>query len=139
MHLMCYIDSIVAKLHTQCHLHWHWIHICLLVSNICIPCFTLDIISAFVSLNNLSSSAVQRNFNKLVSAVGGSKLICHDWVPTTFCINNQQTNQLLFICDKNNICFSKKFCIVVNIVPSSFPHPVNTDTTKISTVTTNPY
>ena len=26
----------------------HWIHVCLLVSNICFPCSTLDIISAFV-------------------------------------------------------------------------------------------
>ena len=35
--------------------------------------------------------------NKLVSAVGGSKLLYHGWVPTTFCINNQQTNQPLFL------------------------------------------
>ena len=74
--------------------------------------------------------------NKLVSAVWGSKLLCHGWVPTTFCINNQQTNQPLFICDKvNRIYFSKKGCIAVNILSSSFPHPVNTDTAKISFIT----
>ena len=43
-------------------LQLQWIHVCLLVSNVFIPCSTLDIISVFVSLNNLSSSEVQRNW-----------------------------------------------------------------------------
>ena len=77
--------------------------------------------------------------NKLVSAIAGSKLLVHGWVPATFHINNQQTNKLLFICDKiDRIYFSKKDCIAVNILPSSFPHPMNTDTAKISSITVEP-
>ena len=65
-------------------LQLHWIHVCLLVSNVCIPCSTLDIISAFVSLNNVSSSAVQRNLLLgLMSSLNGCMISLIEWAQAT--------------------------------------------------------
>ena len=63
----------------------HLIQVCLLVSNVCIPCSTLDIISAFVSLNNLSSSEVQRNLLLgLTSSLNSCMISLIEWAQATW-------------------------------------------------------
>ena len=76
----------------------HWIYVCLLVSNICIPCSTLDISSAFVSLNNLSSSAVQRNLLLgLMRSVNGCMISLIEWPQATWLTKpNQDRVPIMF-------------------------------------------
>ena len=67
--------------------------------------------------------------SKQVSAVGGSKWHCYAWVPTKLYINDQQTNQTLFKCDKiDRVYFSKKGFIDIKILPSTFTQPMTSST-----------
>ena len=47
-------------------------------------------------------------------------------------------NHYLFAIKSTEFTSVKKGCIAVNILPSYFPHPMNTDIAKISSVTTTP-
>ena len=63
--------------------------------------------------------------NKVVIAVGGSKLKCYGWLPIQFQIGTQVTTQLLYIRDKvDRIYFSRQGCLETNIIPPSFPYPI---------------
>ena len=63
---------------------------------------------------------------KQVKAVGGSKLICHGWLPITFRIGKNTTKQPVYICDKvDRLCFGEKGCVDVNILSQVFPFPMN--------------
>ena len=63
---------------------------------------------------------------KRVTAVGGSELICKGWLPTRFTIGGNTTDQPLYICDKiDHIYFSRRGCTETNILPASFPFPMN--------------
>ena len=67
--------------------------------------------------------------SKQVTAIGSSKLQCSRWLTITFQLNGHQTNQPLFICDKTDQSyFCKKGCVDLNILPSTFPYPMNTKT-----------
>jgi hypothetical protein len=60
-----------------------------------------------------------------VKAVGGSKLTCLGWLPITFKVGPNTTNQPVYICDNiERIYFSKIACIDVNILSPSFPLPM---------------
>ena len=62
---------------------------------------------------------------KKVTAVGGSQLVCHGWLPTSFTVSGHTTKQPLYICDKvDRIYFSRRACTDVNILPSTFPYPM---------------
>ena len=64
---------------------------------------------------------------KRVMAVAGFQLICHGWLPVQFKIGTYSTKQPLYICNKvNHIYFSRKGCMDTNIIPKSFPFPINT-------------
>ena len=76
------------------------IHACLLVSNVCIPCSTLDIISAFASLNNSSSTAVQRNLLLgLMSSLNGCMISLIQWTQTSW-VTKPNQNQASMFCGK---------------------------------------
>ena len=63
---------------------------------------------------------------KKVTAVGGSVLSCIGWLPAQFRIGSNTTRQPLYICQKiDRIYFSRRGCTEVNILPASFPYPMN--------------
>ena len=69
------------------------------VSNVCIPCSTLDIISAFVSLNNLSSSTVQRVLLfGLMSSLNGSMISLIEWVQASWLTKPNQDRAPVMFC-----------------------------------------
>ena len=64
--------------------------------------------------------------NKQVRAVGGSTLTCFGWIPITFSINHHSTVQHLYICEKvDRIYLSRKACTALNILPNTFPFPMD--------------
>ena len=66
--------------------------------------------------------------NKKVTAVGGSVLTCHGWLPVQFKIGTNISRQPLYICEKiDRIYFGRKGCTEMNIIPPSFPYPMNTE------------
>ena len=66
---------------------------------------------------------------KRVTAVGGSTLSCVGWLPVQFRIGNNETRQPLYICDKiDRIYFSRQGCTDTNILPPSFPYPMDNQT-----------
>ena len=76
---------------------------------------------------------------KQVKAVGGSKLICHGWLPITFQIGKNTTMQPVYICDKvDQFYFGKKGCVDINILSQVLPFPMNSSsqTTCIPSVAT---
>ena len=80
-------------------LQLYWIHVCLLVLEVCIPCSTLDIISTFVSLNNLSSSAIQRNLLLgLMSYLNGCMTSLIEWAQTTSLTKPNQDRAPVMFC-----------------------------------------
>ena len=80
-------------------LQLHWIHVCVLVSDVCIPCSTLDIISVFVSLNYLSSSAVQRNLLfGLMSSLNGCMISLMQWAQVTWLTKPNQDQAPVMFC-----------------------------------------
>ena len=63
---------------------------------------------------------------KRVTAVGGSVLSCMGWLPVKFRIGTNETRQPLYICDKvDRIYFSRQGCTDTNILPPSFPYPMD--------------
>ena len=67
------------------------------------------------------------SFQKEVKAVGGSKLICCEWLRINFAIVTHTTNQPVYFCDKfDRFYFSKKGCQETNILPPQFPYPMDT-------------
>ena len=77
--------------------------------------------------------------NKVFTALGGSKLKCNGWLPIKFQIGAQLTTQPLYICDKvGRIYFSRQGCRETNIIPPSFPYPMEKPITinDITTITT---
>ena len=69
------------------------------MSNVCIPCSTLDIISAFVSLNNLSSSAVQRiSLFGLVRSLNGCMISLIEWTQATWLTKPNQDRAPVIFC-----------------------------------------
>ena len=74
-----------------------------------------------------------------ITAVGGSKLSCHRFIPTKFDIGHHTTKLPLYICDKvDKIYFSHQGCTDTNIIPKSFPYPmIYPSTTSISSITTS--
>ena len=77
--------------------------------------------------------------NKTITAVGGSTLTCHGFIPTQFNIGAQTTQLPLYICDKvDKIYFSRQGCTDTNIISKSFPYPMTNETThSISTIKTS--
>lgn len=62
---------------------------------------------------------------KQVTAVGGSTLTCRGWLPVNFKIGGSTTRQPLYICDRiDRIYFGRKGCSEVNILPETFPFPM---------------
>ena len=58
---------------------------------------------------------------KQVTAVGGSKLTCHGYIPVLFEIGQHSTKQRLYICDNiDRIYFGKKGYIETEIISTSF-------------------
>ena len=73
---------------------------------------------------------------KEVKAVGGSKLICHGWVPINFTIGTHTTNQPVYFCNKvDHFYFSKKQCQETNILPPQFPYPMDTQNAPAAVIT----
>ena len=70
----------------------------------------------------------KKNFipcNKIVIAVGGSKISYLGWLLITFKIHDNTVTQSVYICDKvDKIYFSRKGCLKTNILPASFPFPM---------------
>ena len=63
--------------------------------------------------------------NKIVLAVGGSKISFLGWLLFTFKIHDNTMTQPVYICDKvDNIYFSRKGCLKTNILPTSFSFPM---------------
>ena len=76
--------------------------------------------------------------SKPVRAVGGSTLRCSGWIPMTFQINEHTTTQPLYICDKvDRIYVSRKGCTELNILPDTFPFPMTTNVSSITTDNTD--
>ena len=74
---------------------------------------------------------------KKVTAVGGSVLTCIGWLPAQFQIGSNTTRQPLYICQKiNRIYFSRRGCTEVNILPTSFPYPMNYTKPSVSEIST---
>ena len=64
---------------------------------------------------------------KTVKAVGGSTLTCKGWVGIEFNIGGNSTHQPLYICDGvDRIYFGRDGCKETNILPESFPFPMET-------------
>jgi len=62
---------------------------------------------------------------KKVTAVGGSALICKGWIQVEFNIGGNTTRQPLYICDRvDRIYFGRQGCTEVNILPKTFPLPM---------------
>ena len=68
-------------------------------------------------------------FNRVMT-VGGFQLICYGWLPVQF---QMVLTQYLYICNKvdhiyfkSTLYFSRKGCMDTNIIPKSFPFPMNT-------------
>ena len=62
---------------------------------------------------------------KTVMAVGGSTLTCIGWIKVNFKVGEKSTCQPLYVCEKvDRIYFSRIGCTEVNILPTSFPHPM---------------
>ena len=65
--------------------------------------------------------------HKTVRAVGGSTLTCKGWVGIEFEVGGNTTHQPLYVCDRvDRIYFGRKGCKEVNILPRSFPFPMQT-------------
>ena len=63
--------------------------------------------------------------HKRVTAVGGSTLVCSGWVSVDFRVGSNTTRQPLFICDRvERIYFGRKGCSELNILPETFPFPM---------------
>ena len=63
--------------------------------------------------------------SKIVTAVGGSQIVCSGWLPIIFSIGNYKTKQPVFISDKaDRIYLSRKGCTELQILPPSFPYPM---------------
>ena len=63
---------------------------------------------------------------KKVMAVGGSTLTCRGWLPVKFKIGSKTTQQPLYFCDRvDRIYFSREGCTAVDILPPTFPYPMN--------------
>ena len=72
---------------------------------------------------------------KQVKAIGGSKLICHSWLPIIFQTGKNTTKQLVYICDKvHRFYFGKKGCVDVTILSQLFPFPMNSSSQTIPSV-----
>ena len=64
--------------------------------------------------------------NKSVEVVGGTLIPCLGYIPATFIVNGVPTKQLLYVCEGiKRLFFGKRACIDVNILPETFPHPMN--------------
>ena len=64
--------------------------------------------------------------HKEVKAVGGSKLICHGWLPINFTLGKHTATQQVYFCGKvDHFYFSKKGCLDIHILPSQFPYPMD--------------
>ena len=65
---------------------------------------------------------------KRVVAVGGTTMTCKGSIKVNFKIDNNSTDQTLFICDKvDRIYLSRDGCHQLNILPPSFPYPMTKD------------
>lgn len=65
---------------------------------------------------------------KQICVVGGSTIPCIGWIHVEFKVESVTTHERLYICDNTNcIYFSKNACINTNILPKSFPKPINTE------------
>ena len=74
--------------------------------------------------------------NKVVTAVGGSKLKCNGWFLIQFQIGTKVTTQPLYIRDKvDRIYFSRQGCLETNIIPPLFAYPMEKPTAKNDTAT----
>ena len=68
---------------------------------------------------------------KQIKAVGGSILICKDWVPIMFNIATFQTTQPVYIYNKvDRIYLSKTGCIAPKIILPTFPFPMNSTSSE---------
>ena len=64
--------------------------------------------------------------DKSIVAVGGTKLKCLGWIPVKFSIGGHITRQPLYICEKvDKLYLSRKACIETNILPETFPYPMD--------------
>ena len=76
---------------------------------------------------------------KRVTAVGGFQLICHGLLPVQFQIRTYSTKQPLYMCNKvDHIYVSRKGCLGTNIIPTSFPFPMNTTDRSASITSAEP-
>ena len=79
------------------------------------------------------------NCNQVITAVGGSKLNCYGWLPIQFSINENFTTQPVYICDKvDKIYFSRRGCLETQILPPTFPFPMNSTVSAVSKSTVQP-
>ena len=63
---------------------------------------------------------------KQVRAVGGSTLKCSGWISVVFRIGRHSTIQPLYICEQvDRIYLSRKVCTELNILPDTFPFPMD--------------
>ena len=74
--------------------------------------------------------------SKRVVAVGGSTLTCQGWIEVQFRIGNHTTKQPLYICaNVDRIYLSRDGCTDLNILPLTFPYPMDTtDECKIHSI-----
>ena len=81
---------------------------------------------------------IKRLTNKYVTAVGGNKLKCYASVQVKFIYDStHQTEQTVYCCEGIDVFyFSKAGCFCLNILPKTFPHPIDR-VELISAETTN--
>ena len=77
----------------------NWRHVCLLVSNVCMPCSTLGIINTFVLLQNFYSFSVQRNvLFGLMNSLNGCMISLMEWAQATWLTKANQDQKLVIYC-----------------------------------------
>ena len=77
---------------------------------------------------------------KIVKAVGGSTLTCNGWIHVLFEVDGHKTMQPVYFCDRiDRVYLSKQGCIEMNILSSTYPHPMPPAAAAVHTLQTPSY
>ena len=80
-----------------------------------------------------------RPSSKRVRTVGGAFLVCKGWAPVKFEIGRHKTVQPVYFCDLvDRLYFSKQGCIKMIILHPSYPMPMDTIISAVSSLKSNP-
>ena len=77
---------------------------------------------------------------KKVMAVGGSILTCLGWIKAKISVGKHTTQQTLYICNNiDRIYLSRRGCTELNILPPTFPYPMDSCKPEINAISGNPH